>query len=108
MKTKARGLNKLRVAKYKRVSHDEQKLKKNSIIAQDELLDEYIKNNPDLILVGDFSDEGISGSKIKRTELDRLLKMVEAGEVDLILVTKLDRWFRRSPFIKNPRSPRTS
>ena len=89
---------KIRVAKYKRVSTDEQKLKKNSIIAQDELLDEYIEQHPEMILVGDFSDEGVSGSKIKRTELDELLKMVEAKEVDLILVTKLDRWFRNIAF----------
>lgn len=84
---------KIRVAKYKRVSTDEQKLKKNSIIAQDEILNEYIKNNPNMILVGDFSDEAISRTKTKRNELQKLLKMVEAREVDLILVTKLDRWF---------------
>lgn len=89
---------KLRVAKYKRVSTDEQKLKKNSIIAQDELLDQYIANNPNLILVGDFSDEGVSGTKLMRTELQSLLEMVEHEEVDLILVTKLDRWFRNVGF----------
>lgn len=90
--------NKIRVAKYKRVSTDEQKLKKNSIIAQDELLDNYIASHPDMILVGDFSDEGISGSKIQRTELQNLLELVESGGVDLILVTKLDRWFRNIAF----------
>lgn len=89
---------KIRVAKYKRVSTDEQKLKKNSIIAQDEILDDYIAKNPEMILVGDFSDEGVSGSKIKRTELQRLLEMVENDEVDLIIVTKLDRWFRNIAF----------
>ena len=90
--------SKIRVAKYKRVSTDEQKLKKNSIIAQDELLDEYIAKNPEMVLVGDFADEGVSGSKIKRTDLQRLLELVEAREVDLILVTKLDRWFRNVAF----------
>lgn len=91
-------MNKIRVAKYKRVSTDEQKLKKNSIIAQDELLNEFLEKNPEMILVGDFSDEGVSGSKIKRTELDELLKMVESKKVDLIIVTKLDRWFRNIAF----------
>lgn len=93
-----RGKNRIRVAKYKRVSTDEQRLKKNSIIAQDELLDEYIKNHPEMVLVGDFSDEGVSGTKIQRTELQSLLEMVEADEVDVILVTKLDRWFRNVAF----------
>ena len=72
---------KIRVAKYKRVSHDEQKLKKNSIIAQDELLDKYIADHPDMVLVGDFSDEAVSGTKLKRTELQSLLEMVESREV---------------------------
>lgn len=85
---------KIRVAKYRRVSTDEQKMKKNSIQAQNEILDDFIDKNPDYILVGDFSDEGVSGTKIKRTQLDELLRMVENREVDLILVTKLDRWFR--------------
>ena len=89
---------KIRVAKYKRVSHDEQKLKKNSIIAQDELLDKYIADHPDMVLVGDFSDEAVSGTKLKRTELQSLLEMVENREVDVILVTKLDRWFRNVAF----------
>lgn len=89
---------KIRVAKYKRVSHDEQKLKKNSIIAQDELLDKYIADHPDMVLVGDFSDEAVSGTKLKRTELQSLLEMVESREVDVILVTKLDRWFRNVAF----------
>lgn len=91
-------VQKIKVAKYKRVSTDEQKLKKNSIIAQDELLDAYIAQHPEMVLVGDFADEGVSGTKIKRTELQNLLEMVEANEVDLILVTKLDRWFRDIEF----------
>lgn len=93
-----RGKNVIRVAKYKRVSTDEQKLKKNSIIAQDELLDEYISKHPEMVLVGDYSDEGVSGTKLVRTDLQRLLESVERGEVDLILVTKLDRWFRNIAF----------
>ncbi len=93
-----RGQQRIRVAKYKRVSTDEQKLKKNSIIAQDEILDAYIKANPHMVSVGDFSDEGVSGTVIKRTELASLLEMVEMGEVDLILITKLDRWFRNVAF----------
>lgn len=98
MTSRQRGINRIRVVKYKRVSHDEQKLKKNSIIAQDEVLNEYIKKNPNMVLVGDFSDEGVSGTKLQRTELQSLLNMVEAGEVDLILITKLDRWFRNVKF----------
>jgi DNA invertase Pin-like site-specific DNA recombinase len=43
-----------------------------------------------------YKDEGISGAKppLKRPDLKRLLDDVEAGKVDMILFTKLDRWFR--------------
>ena len=84
----------LRVAKYVRVSTDEQKLKRNSIEAQHEILDQFIADNDHLELVGTYADEGVSGTKFMRTELQRLLSDVEAGLIDLIIVTKLDRWFR--------------
>lgn len=86
--------SKIRVVKYRRVSTDEQKLKKNSVIAQGELLDEYIKDHPEMVLVGDFCDEAVSGTKAKRSELQALLDLVESGGCDLIIFTKLDRWFR--------------
>ena len=84
----------LRVVKYVRVSTDEQKMKKNSVLAQHEILDEFIAQNENLELVGTYADEGVSGTKFMRTDLQRLLSDVEMGGIDLILVTKLDRWFR--------------
>lgn len=43
-----------------------------------------------------YVDLGISARKpaSKRPELQRLLRDVEAGKIDLIAFTKLDRWFR--------------
>ena len=38
-----------------------------------------------------FVDGGVSGSKATRPQLDRLLEAVRAGEVDAIVVSKLDR-----------------
>ena len=84
----------LRVAKYVRVSTDEQKMKKNSVLAQHEILDEFIAQHENFELVGTYADEGVSGTKFMRTDLQRLLSDVEKGGIDLILVTKLDRWFR--------------
>lgn len=94
-KSKVSNTNKiLKVVKYVRVSTDEQKLKKNSILAQHEILDAFIAQNDNLELVGTYADEGVSGTKFMRTDLQRLLADVEKGGIDLILVTKLDRWFR--------------
>lgn len=85
----------LRAGLYERVSTDEQALKGYSIDAQKDLLAEYCQKN-EVKIVGHYTDEGISGAKppLKRPALQRLLDDVQAGRIDIILFTKLDRWFR--------------
>ena len=85
----------LRVGLYERVSTLEQSSKGYSIDAQKDNLEEYCKKN-NLKIVDHYTDEGISGTKppLKRPELQRLLDDVQAGTIDMILFTKLDRWFR--------------
>ena len=84
-----------RVGLYVRVSTEEQALRGFSIDAQIDALKEYCKKKG-LKIVDIYSDEGTSGAKppLKRPELKRLLDDVEAGKIDMILFTKLDRWFR--------------
>lgn len=85
----------LRAGLYERVSTEEQKLRGYSIRAQKENLEEYCQDNR-IKIVDHYTDEGISGSKppLKRPDLQRLLDDIEAGKIDIILFTKLDRWFR--------------
>lgn len=85
----------MRVGLYERVSTEEQALKGFSIDAQIENLEEYCKKNK-MKIVDHYTDEGISGAKppLKRPALQRLLDDVAAGKIDMILFTKLDRWFR--------------
>lgn len=87
-----------RVGLYERVSTEEQALRGGSIAAQVDALNEYCKKNK-LKIVDHYTDEGISGSKppLKRPGLKRLLDDVEAGKIDQVLFTKLDRWFRSVP-----------
>lgn len=85
----------LRVGAYERVSTEEQALRGASVSAQIENLTEYCEKNKYKI-VDHYTDEGKSGSlpPLKRPALQRLLEDVEAGKIDMILFTKLDRWFR--------------
>ena len=85
----------LRVGLYGRVSTEEQALRGFSIEAQVDALKEYAEKN-NMKIVDIYLDEGISGAKppLKRPALKRLLEDVEAGKIDMILFTKLDRWFR--------------
>jgi len=84
-----------RAGLYERVSTDEQALRGFSIETQIDNLTEYCEKNK-LKIVDHYTDEGISGAKppLKRPALQRLLDDVEAGKIDIILFTKLDRWFR--------------
>ena len=85
----------LRVACYERVSTLEQSKYGYSVRAQIENLTEYCEQNK-YKLVGHYTDEGVSGAKppLQRPGLQRLLDDVKAGKIDLIIFTKLDRWFR--------------
>ena len=85
----------LRAGLYERVSTDEQALRGYSIETQKDNLEEYCKKN-NMKIVGHYTDEGISGAKppLKRPRLTQLLEDVQAGRIDIILFTKLDRWFR--------------
>lgn len=92
------ALKVLRVGLYERVSTEEQALKGFSVAAQIDNLEEYCEKHK-LKIAGHYADEGISGAKppLKRPALQRLLDDVAAGKIDMILFTKLDRWFRSVP-----------
>lgn len=85
----------LRAAIYIRVSTEEQHLNGLSLPAQRLALEEYAEKHG-YIVVGVYADEGISARKSmsRRKELLRLLEDVKQDKIDMILVTKLDRWFR--------------
>lgn len=85
----------LRCAIYIRVSTEEQHLNGLSLPAQKKALTEFANAN-NYNIVGYYADEGISARKSMkfRKGLLSLLEDVKKDKIDMILVTKLDRWFR--------------
>lgn len=85
----------LRCAIYIRVSTEEQHLNGLSLPAQKKALTEFANAN-NYNIVGYYADEGISARKSMkyRKGLLQLLEDVKKDKIDMILVTKLDRWFR--------------
>lgn len=83
----------MRVALYSRVSTEEQALHGLSIEAQKSALDSWAVNHT---IVDHYTDLGVSARKpiSKRPELQRLLRDIEKGLIDLVAFTKLDRWTR--------------
>ena len=85
----------IRCAIYIRVSTEEQAIHGLSIDTQKQELTEYAKNNS-YEIVDYYIDEGKTARKsiTKRFELQRMLNDIKNNKIDLIIFTKLDRWFR--------------
>ena len=85
----------LRAGLYERVSTDEQAKYGYSIKTQIDALEEYCVDNK-MKIVDHYTDDGVSGGKaaFRRPEMSRLLEDVKARKIDMILFTRLDRWFR--------------
>lgn len=90
-----KSTKKIRCAIYDRVSTDMQAKDGLSLDAQKDALTSYATAHG-YEIVGYYSDEGITARKKmqNRRDLLRLLNDVQKDRIDLILVTKLDRWFR--------------
>lgn len=84
-----------RAALYIRVSTEEQARHGLSLAEQRSSLEHYAQEH-NMRITGVYEDAGISARKpyTKRPELLRLLDDCRAGNVDVILFIKLDRWFR--------------
>jgi DNA invertase Pin-like site-specific DNA recombinase len=85
----------LRAGLFERVSTEEQARYGYSIQNQIEALEEHCQKN-NLKIVDHYCDEGVSAGKpyTKRPEMKRLLEDVKNKKIDIILFTRLDRWFR--------------
>src|SRR5512134_960539 len=91
-------VRKIRCAIYTRVSTDERlDMEFNSLDAQREAALSYVQSQKSegWILVGDrYDDGGFSGGSMERPALQRLLRDVESGVIDVIVVYKVDRLSR--------------
>lgn len=83
-----------RAALYVRVSTQEQKNSGLSVDSQIDALEKYCEEQGYMV-AGIYNDAGISARKkyTKRPALLRLLEDCKKHEIDIILFTRLDRWF---------------
>lgn len=82
-----------RVAAYARVSTEKAEAL-SSLANQIEHYKKKFSSNPNYVLVGVFSDNGISGSKSSRPEFDKMLEMARNGEIDIIFTKSISRFSR--------------
>ncbi len=86
----------LRVAVYCRVS-TEKDGQQTSLDTQEKAFIEKIENNPKWRLAGIYTDEGITGTSVRRrTGFQRMLRDCEAGKIDYILTKSISRFARNT------------
>ena len=84
----------LKVAYYARVSTDKDD-QLNSLENQSKYFREMIEENKNWLLVGEYIDEGISGTLVNKR--DNFLKMIrdsKKGKIDLIITKEISRFSR--------------
>lgn len=95
---KKRDKSKLRCAVYTRKStEDGLEQEFNSLDAQREACASFIASQSGLgwrALPGSYDDGGISGGTMDRPSLQRLLTDIKAGQIDIVVVYKIDRLTR--------------
>lgn len=88
----------LRCAIYTRKSTEHGlELEFNSLDAQREACEAYIKSQASLgwkVITQPYDDPAFSGGNLERPALQRLLKDINAGKVDVVVVYKIDRLTR--------------
>lgn len=95
-KTTGNDEAKKRVAAYCRVSSgSEEQL--GSLNAQTSYYEKYINDNPDYLFAGIYTDEGISGTDLKKREaFNRLMQDARDGQIDMIITKSLSRFGRNT------------
>ncbi|MFP5317189.1 MAG: recombinase family protein [Acidimicrobiia bacterium] len=83
----------VRAAVYARVSTDEQAEHGTSLDEQVRRCEAYCAAHG-WTVVAIYREQGVSGSRASRPELDQLMRSARSREVDAIVVAKLDRWGR--------------
>src|SRR5271166_650012 len=79
-----------RVACYARVSTSDQK---NGLESQVRALKEYCEHNK-IVDFELFADENVSGAKVSRPSLDRMMEAVRKGEISSVIVWSFSRFAR--------------
>lgn len=92
--TKARSVTGvLRVAGYARVSTAGQASEGTSLDSQLEAIREEAERRG-YELVAELREEGVSGAKVDRPSLNKLMQLAEEGQIDAVLLSKVDRLAR--------------
>ena len=82
-------------AAYCRLSREDgDKIESNSIAGQRTLLEDTISRDPSLRLAAVYLDDGFTGTNFDRPDFQRMIRDIEAGAIDCVVVKDLSRFGR--------------
>jgi len=77
---------------YLRLSKDDRdKSESNSIKNQRDLLLEFVRQNPDIEVVNILKDDGFTGANFDRKDFKEMIRHIEEGEIDCVIVKDFSR-----------------
>lgn len=82
------------VALYARLSVEKDGRKSDSIESQFLIMENFIKDRPELSQYHNYFDRGVSGTTFTRPDFMRMMDDVRAGKIDCIIVKDLSRFGR--------------
>lgn len=84
-----------KVAAYLRLSREDgDKIESDSITNQRSLIQDYLGNKSDMILVDEFVDDGVSGTTFERPAFTKMIEAAKRKQFDCIIVKDLSRFGR--------------
>ena len=71
-----------KAVKYIRLSNadDNKQGESDSVVNQRKLIDDYLNNHPEIEVVGEFVDDGISGIVFDRPSFNAMMRVIQDGE----------------------------
>ena len=95
-KSKVAAVKIWRAALYIRLSVEFNSKRGDSLETQRQIMEAYIALCPDIEIVEVYTDNGITGRTFEREAFQRMLRDVEAGKIDCIVVKDLSRLGRNT------------
>lgn len=84
-----------KAAEYTRLSRDDgDKAESNSIVSQKEIIRDYVRRNPEFVIVKEYADDGYSGVNFDRPGFKQMLEDLRAKKIDCVICKDLSRFAR--------------
>lgn len=82
-------------AEYTRLSRDDgDKAESNSITSQKEIIRDYVRKHPELVIVKEYVDDGYSGVNFERPGFKQMMEDIRAKKIDCVICKDLSRFAR--------------